>query len=241
MIASPALGAGLSADASVIKGSCTGRVTLIGAGFLDQSGRTCRRGTDDAAGGAIRENGPVPTTAAPGSAAPRPRPPGRPRRARPPPTSSTLRSPAAVEAVGGATREGQVAMAEAVAHTFDTGDHLLVQAGTGTGKSPGLPRAGRPARGQRPDGRRRRHRHHRPPAPARRARPAAGGRSPRADARPAADLRDPQGPPPLPVRSPAQRGLAQRRRRHPLRAGPEHRPRPGRQAHPHLGGDHRDR
>ncbi len=42
---------------------------------------------------------------------------------------------AAVEALGGAERPGQVAMAEAVAEAFDTGEHLLVQAGTGTGKS----------------------------------------------------------------------------------------------------------
>ncbi|MEZ5091864.1 ATP-dependent DNA helicase [Nocardioides sp.] len=41
----------------------------------------------------------------------------------------------AVEALGGTERPGQVAMAEAVAETFATGEHLLVQAGTGTGKS----------------------------------------------------------------------------------------------------------
>jgi ATP-dependent DNA helicase DinG len=44
---------------------------------------------------------------------------------------------AAVAAVGGDERPGQVAMAEAVQHIFDSEDeqHLLVQAGTGTGKS----------------------------------------------------------------------------------------------------------
>ncbi|SDN01061.1 ATP-dependent DNA helicase DinG [Allokutzneria albata] len=42
---------------------------------------------------------------------------------------------AAVEAVGGTERPGQLTMAEAVAHTIDTGEHLAVQAGTGTGKS----------------------------------------------------------------------------------------------------------
>ncbi|MGN6688078.1 MAG: ATP-dependent DNA helicase [Actinomycetales bacterium] len=42
---------------------------------------------------------------------------------------------AAVAAVGGAERPGQVAMAEAVTHAMQTGEHLLVQAGTGTGKS----------------------------------------------------------------------------------------------------------
>jgi ATP-dependent DNA helicase DinG len=42
---------------------------------------------------------------------------------------------AAVDAIGGAERSGQVKMAEAVAHAIDTGEHLAVQAGTGTGKS----------------------------------------------------------------------------------------------------------
>ena len=40
-----------------------------------------------------------------------------------------------VAALGGARRAGQIRMAEAVAHAFDTGEHLAVQAGTGTGKS----------------------------------------------------------------------------------------------------------
>lgn len=44
---------------------------------------------------------------------------------------------AAVAALGGTERPGQVAMAEAVAETVDDGRHLLVQAGTGTGKSLG--------------------------------------------------------------------------------------------------------
>jgi ATP-dependent DNA helicase DinG len=42
---------------------------------------------------------------------------------------------AAVEAVGGSERPGQVDMAEAVAHAMTSRRHLLVQAGTGTGKS----------------------------------------------------------------------------------------------------------
>ena len=42
---------------------------------------------------------------------------------------------AAVSGVGGAERPGQVEMAKAVAHAIDDGEHLLVQAGTGTGKS----------------------------------------------------------------------------------------------------------
>lgn len=44
---------------------------------------------------------------------------------------------AAVDAVGGTERPGQIAMAEAVQQAFDTDQHLLVQAGTGTGKSLG--------------------------------------------------------------------------------------------------------
>ena len=42
---------------------------------------------------------------------------------------------AAVSGIGGAERPGQVAMAEAVRHAIETGEHLAVQAGTGTGKS----------------------------------------------------------------------------------------------------------
>ena len=44
---------------------------------------------------------------------------------------------AAVAALGGQERPGQVEMAEAVAGALDSGTHLLVQAGTGTGKSLG--------------------------------------------------------------------------------------------------------
>jgi ATP-dependent DNA helicase DinG len=44
---------------------------------------------------------------------------------------------AAVEALGGEERRGQIAMAEAVESAFETEQHLLVQAGTGTGKSLG--------------------------------------------------------------------------------------------------------
>ena len=42
---------------------------------------------------------------------------------------------AAVAAIGGQRREGQHVMATAVADALETGEHLLVQAGTGTGKS----------------------------------------------------------------------------------------------------------
>jgi len=52
---------------------------------------------------------------------------------RPPPVADLLER--AVAVIGGAQRPGQVQMAEAVAHAFDTGEHLAVQAGTGTGKS----------------------------------------------------------------------------------------------------------
>ena len=41
----------------------------------------------------------------------------------------------AVSALGGTERTGQIAMAEAVDHAFGSGEHLAVQAGTGTGKS----------------------------------------------------------------------------------------------------------
>jgi ATP-dependent DNA helicase DinG len=37
--------------------------------------------------------------------------------------------------LGGSERSGQIEMAEAVAHAFEAGEHLAVQAGTGTGKS----------------------------------------------------------------------------------------------------------
>ena len=41
----------------------------------------------------------------------------------------------AVAAIGGQTREGQIEMAEAVANALSDQHHLMVQAGTGTGKS----------------------------------------------------------------------------------------------------------
>ncbi len=54
-----------------------------------------------------------------------------------PPASTPLRDvlATAVAALGGQERTGQVAMAEAVGASFAGGEHLLVQAGTGTGKS----------------------------------------------------------------------------------------------------------
>lgn len=42
---------------------------------------------------------------------------------------------AVVDAIGGEVREGQVLMAQAVGEAFDAGDHVVIQAGTGTGKS----------------------------------------------------------------------------------------------------------
>jgi ATP-dependent DNA helicase DinG len=42
---------------------------------------------------------------------------------------------AAITAIGGAPREGQIEMAEAVANALTNRHHLMVQAGTGTGKS----------------------------------------------------------------------------------------------------------
>lgn len=44
---------------------------------------------------------------------------------------------AAVESIGGTTRPGQQQMAQAIEDAFEHGEHLLVQAGTGTGKSLG--------------------------------------------------------------------------------------------------------
>ena len=41
----------------------------------------------------------------------------------------------AVAAIGGAPREGQIEMAEAVANALTDRHHLMVQAGPGTGKS----------------------------------------------------------------------------------------------------------
>ncbi|OBC05604.1 ATP-dependent helicase [Mycobacterium sp. 852013-50091_SCH5140682] len=41
----------------------------------------------------------------------------------------------AVDGLGGARRTGQIEMTQAVAHAFESGEHLAVQAGTGTGKS----------------------------------------------------------------------------------------------------------
>jgi ATP-dependent DNA helicase DinG len=54
----------------------------------------------------------------------------------PAPTVETVLG-AAVTALDGERREGQVEMAHAVANAFESGEHLLVQAGTGTGKSLG--------------------------------------------------------------------------------------------------------
>jgi ATP-dependent DNA helicase DinG len=50
-------------------------------------------------------------------------------------TSVTELLAVAVDALGGSERTGQIEMAEAVAHAFESGEHLAVQAGTGTGKS----------------------------------------------------------------------------------------------------------
>ncbi|KNX36833.1 ATP-dependent DNA helicase [Luteipulveratus halotolerans] len=53
------------------------------------------------------------------------------------PSAASLESllHAAVAGVGGAERPGQTRMAQAVADAVESGEHLLVQAGTGTGKS----------------------------------------------------------------------------------------------------------
>src|SRR5262249_29112826 len=51
------------------------------------------------------------------------------------PPSLTGLLAAAVDGIGGTARPGQDAMAEAVWRAIGTGEHLAVQAGTGTGKS----------------------------------------------------------------------------------------------------------
>ena len=70
--------------------------------------------------------------------------PPEPRRAAPKARTEDSADPSvddlldlAVGALGGARRDGQHEMALAVATALETGDHLLVQAGTGTGKSLG--------------------------------------------------------------------------------------------------------
>ncbi len=57
----------------------------------------------------------------------------------PDPTKPSVRDvlAAAVAAVNGSERPGQIQMAEAVSAAMESGQHLLVQAGTGTGKSLG--------------------------------------------------------------------------------------------------------
>ena len=53
---------------------------------------------------------------------------------KPAPTLDTALA-AAVDRIGGEPRDGQLQMAQAVTRAIATGEHLLVQAGTGTGKS----------------------------------------------------------------------------------------------------------
>jgi ATP-dependent DNA helicase DinG len=87
--------------------------------------------TDDRlaeAGTVCRVTAPTtPTTAAP-IATPRHAKPSRP-------DPGTLLAAAVAAVPGGVARPGQQQMAAAVAHAAETGEHLLVQAGTGTGKS----------------------------------------------------------------------------------------------------------
>ncbi|WP_232548079.1 ATP-dependent DNA helicase [Propioniciclava soli] len=54
----------------------------------------------------------------------------------PQPTATTILA-AAVDRIGGTPRDGQVRMAQAVEQAMEREEHLLVQAGTGTGKSLG--------------------------------------------------------------------------------------------------------
>ena len=59
-----------------------------------------------------------------------------------------------VQTIGGTPREGQIEMATAVEKAMSDGEHLLVQAGTGTGKSLGylVPAILRASKGVKPDG-----------------------------------------------------------------------------------------
>ena len=124
------------------------------------------------------------------------------------PSCSRPRSPPS--AAPGAS--GQDAMAQAVRKAIASGEHLAVQAGTGTGKSlaylvPAIRHAvERGSHGRRLD------RDDRAAAPARRPRPAAAGEGAQAAARAGADVRDPQGPPQLPVPEQAARRRRRRRR-----------------------------
>ena len=126
--------------------------------------------------------------------------------------------------------------------TPKAGEHLLVQAGTGTGKSlaylvPAVLHSVRTG-------------DHVVVATAtialqrqlvERDLPLVADALEAADA-PATDVRDPQGAPPLPVSAPAQRRTAARRRqRGPVRPGTDHGARPGRTPHPRLGRRHQDR
>ncbi|MFC0533580.1 ATP-dependent DNA helicase [Phytohabitans kaempferiae] len=61
--------------------------------------------------------------------APKPRSPGQQ------PTAADLLAAAVGAVPGGAARPGQQAMVAAIERSIETGEHLLVQAGTGTGKS----------------------------------------------------------------------------------------------------------
>ena len=82
---------------------------------------------------------PVASPAGAGPVAPRPRDGG--------PTAVDLLAAAVGAVPGGVARPGQQAMAQAIADAVESGEHLLVQAGTGTGKSlaylaPALPLEG---------------------------------------------------------------------------------------------------
>jgi ATP-dependent DNA helicase DinG len=80
------------------------------------------------AAGTAHTAAPPATGGTPATSGPPAAPAGRPDLA-------TLLSAAVSAVPGGRTRPGQQQMAAAVAHAAATGEHLLVQAGTGTGKS----------------------------------------------------------------------------------------------------------
>ena len=101
---------------------------------------------------------------------------------------------AAVAAVAGTRREGQVLMAEAVAHGAGRRRPPAGAGGHGHRQVAGVPRAGDAARHERRPAGRGGDGDARAAAPARRARPAARRRRARAGARAPADVRGAQGP-----------------------------------------------
>jgi ATP-dependent DNA helicase DinG len=103
----------------------------------------CTRYRSDVPPGRSRKPSPVPSDPSPSVAKTSPKTPSNPKAPGLIDTTSISKAvpdvadllAAAVAGIGGAERPGQVAMAQAVQRAIETGEHLAVQAGTGTGKS----------------------------------------------------------------------------------------------------------